>query len=250
MTSAEDTEETPLKTRYSGCDALLPCRLVAPIGLGAMQRHRHTILWTCMVLTCVGIGLAFCGFWGAYSRWDSGLRTLPWVTVVSQSKGKTAYAGVKYVCFEDSNAHGGTLLARHRGEEARCIDWASVDCSSKFDPTVCQACHVQSMAVAVPIVISLLTYLTYAKKTHDRLVGRDRPCVKFMSCFSGLFGGTNFLLTVLAYKNACVPMIANDNISISEGLGLQCILAATVLKFLLGLVHLGIPVEAPGKDHA
>lgn len=237
----EATEGTPLQAKRpdaSGPGAWLCCRTLAPIEVRAMQLHRHAVLTTCLAMAGLGAALAAVGFLGGFSSSKAVLMHAPWI-VVDLQHGTKSYAGVKYVCTDFGPFIG-----------VRCKSWSNDDmCDGRIvggATEVCEACQSASTTIAFSVFLALLTYLTFAWKTYQRCSGADSPCVKFVASFVTLVGAVNFLTALSTYKMTCIAVAETDpRVDVHVGLGFHCLVIATVLKVIMGGLHLCLPVEPP-----
>lgn len=143
-------------------------------------------------------------------------------------------AGSESVC---APCVGGTHLARLPQEET-------------LAPTACEVCQATTDGVLIPVIVAVLTYVTFGHNTMRRYNGDDSHRVKVMSCFAGLFGGLNFLSILVCYWHSCVRVQAmEEGRQAHMGVGLLCIgIGASLLKIVCGVLHLGLPVEDDGAS--
>mmetsp|Transcript_85452 Transcript_85452/g.250122 ORF Transcript_85452/g.250122 Transcript_85452/m.250122 type:complete len:267 (+) Transcript_85452:71-871(+) len=237
--------------------ALLPkdwclCRAIAEFEVPCLARKRQQVLRNCLILCCAGFVLAFFGFLGGYSG-GAILKALPW-TVWKLPDNKVAYGGVRWAC---NGTIANTAFQLTRGVHAvsfadpvNCTKWSDMDCSHIRNSASCELCKNTAKVTAVPVAISVVTYLLFANHARARYVGKDSAQHKIMACFSAFVGGFNFLGTMITYWESCVKTAASaPGVDASFGSGLLCMLiGATGLKVLVALLQLGIPVEEPDSD--
>jgi hypothetical protein len=237
-----EDERTPLQAKSpskqkgssddEGPSSWACCRAVASIELPELEQHRAFVLQACLVLTGVGVFLCFVGFGGGYSASPFVMHHAPWI--YGTVKGKFAfYGGVKYVCVD-----------RADGKEL-CHSWSREKiCDSALAGDACEACRIASDGIAFSVLISVITYLLFANKTHARWQGEDSAFVKFTASVMCLIGSLNFLIALWTYDNTCIRVAKEmDSVDITSGAGYRCIVLATILKGLLGMAHLALPVR-------
>lgn len=238
-------ETTPLRAADEdvepGLGSFICCRMMAPLGIPALEQHRHKLLYTAHFLCGLGVLLTALAYIGAFA-WGAPLSYLSW-TSIHGPKG-TVHAGVTWVCHD-----GPTLDAARsflQGAEWKCGSLKTIDCSmlSREQESYCGLCKSSSTALTFTVFISLFTYYGFFKKTSARLNGEDSSFTKFMACFAALIAGVNFLAAITAYWKACIGSLAASH----PGPGLICMTVAAVLKVLMGFVHLCLPVERGSKD--
>lgn len=226
------------------------CRVVSNFGIPFLEDRRHQVLKASLVFTGVGFVLAFIGFIGGYSSGGFLLRLLPWAVWKTPNK-RVNYAGVRYACTGTSlgDANASVHWVR-KNVDARCTLWSEFNCNATKVQGACQGCQVASKAMMVPVVIAVIAYLTFANHARKRYIGEDSAQHKIMACFSAFVGGANFFGAMVGYWQSCVNLAASDaSIDASMGLGLICMLwGAAALKGLVGLLQLGLPVEAPEDE--
>lgn len=231
---------------------LIPCRILAPISLAILQDNRKKILYIAHGLCGLAVVLAFLAFWGSRA-WGNTLANLGWVTLHS-AKG-TAYAGVTFVCWdlpeappEGTFGDGTGAFGDGKGTWWRCETWHEFDCSkSPAGKAACDSCKTQAITIWFSVLMSVYSFYEFLKQTMQRFTGHDSNYTKFMACFAALIGGMNFLISMLTYWRSCVLSSQAVDIRILPGNGLRCMCIAAFVKVLMGLVHLGLPVEKPEK---
>lgn len=234
MSEAKETTPLQEEKEETGIGGCLCCRTVAPIRFGVLESNRHQVLQIAHMLCAVSLFLMAVGFIGAYSS-GAVLSIFSWLTIYGKN-GKS-FAGVRHVCTPAQD--GGWT----------CVPWSDFDCGAyKNSADYCELCKTQSLSLSLSVAIGCFTYYSFYKKTNARLNGEDSNCTKFMACFSAFFGGTNFLLAMVAYWQTCVRVADRiPDARVHAGLGCWCITLATILKLCMGVLHLGLPVEHP-KD--
>jgi len=228
------------------------CRTVAPISVPFLQQNRQQILHVAHVLCAFALLLSFLAYWGGFA-WGNTLARLSWVTVHGPLG--TAHAGVKWLCWdlpsppeEGTFGDGQGAFGDGHGTYWRCETWVEFDCSkSPAGKEACELCKVQAHALTFSVFMAVGTFYSFYTKTGERLNGHDSNFTKFMACFSALIGGTNFLVAILSYWHSCVFSAGESDLRVHAGVGLICMSFAAVLKVLMGLVHLGLPVEHSDK---
>lgn len=229
------------------------CRVIGNFGIPCLEKNREQVLKNSLIMSCAGFVLALGGFLGGYSS-GAMLKAMPWV--IWRMPGDTvAYAGVRWACngtagSEHSGWSRGNIHAVAFDEPASCTKWSAMDCSAVHDSMQCTLCKNTAQVTAVPVAIAVITYLLFANHARARSNGKDSAQHKIMAVFSAFFGGANFLGTMVTYWQSCVKSAAeSDNVDASMGAGLFCMMVgATGLKFLVGFLQLGIPVEGEESD--
>jgi len=198
-----------------------------------LETRRHSTLRACGALSILGTFLAFLGFLGGFASGGFLLKALPWATVTTRRG--TFTGGIRHVC---------------NFEKGKCFELSSFDCDTTLDAHACEVCKVGASGAFIPVILTLVTYLTFGRNTWKRYTGDDSAQIKLMSCFAGLFGGATILSVLIAYWDTCVRFqVAREEREAQIGPGLVCIgVGASLLKLVCGALHLGLPVEEPGVE--
>lgn len=265
------TEDTPLKEKVKaevkeavkdveeeGYQAYLggftPCVKLAPVSFAFLQNNRKMALYIAHFVCLFCVILSVVSFWGAFSHTTT-LASIPWAALDGPT-GK-ANAGVKWVCWDlpDPPPKGtfwgdGTdfVVKTKHGGFWECQTWYDFDCTqSPSGADACESCKHQTKTIAFSVFMAVSSFWGFYSQTGQREHGEDSNYVKFMACFSCLVGGTNFLVSILTYWYTCIYSAQKLGLDVSPGLGLKCMLIAAFLKVVMGVVHLGLPVENTSK---
>uniref|UniRef100_A0A7S3SPH8 Uncharacterized protein n=1 Tax=Strombidinopsis acuminata TaxID=141414 RepID=A0A7S3SPH8_9SPIT len=249
----EELSEPESDEEPDGICGWLCCRAIAHFEVPGLEEHRHAVLQLIMFLSLAGVVLTIIGFWGAFAGPGTGLRRFHWMEF-EVAGGARGIAGVRVACTKEGQALSEMTWekGRYSYDGLKCQKFGDMNCTNAFEESACTACKEATHATTVPATIATITYLLFASNTHKRYTGHDANKVKVMSCFSALFGGTNFGSTLLAYWRSCVVNAAKASVdgtgTTHMGTGLKCIAAATVLKLICGVLHLALPVEHGHHD--
>lgn len=232
MAKAAETTHL-LEEVESGPGSCFPCRKLAPVSIPIFEKNRHQVLWYAHYLCFLGVVLSAVGFLGAYSS-EHVLAYIPWMNVHSDNM--VRHGGVRWVCGKSPSESGW-----------KCKLWSEAECSKlpvEAAISGCKICKGESIGIAFSVVTALITYFAFYHKTNARLNGNDSNLVKFGAVASALIGGTNFLLATFSYWSSCIIHLNQlPGTTVYPGIGLVCVSIAAVLKVLMGVMHLGLPVE-------
>lgn len=234
------SESTPLQPKPAmqlaedevGLDSWICCRAVAGIELPQAERHRTVLMAGCFVGAGVGVLLASIGFLGGYSQSSSIVSLAPWITG-KVDQGWTFNGGIRYICVDG------------RGDGAGCHPWSREGiCQTRTASEACEACKVASGGLVFSALIAMVTYVTFVQKTRARFKGEDTPMVKFIASVMTMIGALNFTVALITYHETCIKIAKNfQSVDVRAGFGYKCILLATVLKVVMGGIHLVLPVR-------
>jgi len=231
-------EETPLRSKESkltpkevsqdGPDSWTCCQIVAAVEVPELERHREQLLLGCLFTTAVGVLLSAVGFFAGYSSSRFMVRKFPWIVGEVQGGDREFHGGIKYVCVE-----GG------------CHSWSRDPvCDMATASYVCEACRDASLAIGCSVLIALVTYVSFAQKTYERWRGQDRPLTKFIASVLAVFGALNFLGVLWTYDDTCIKVAERfPRVDVRAGAGYHCLILASVLKVIMGGIHLALPVR-------
>jgi len=273
-------ERTPLQDleEEGGVDATMGgficCRAMAPCSIRAFERSREDVLNIGHFICAIGAFITLLAYCGAFA-WGDTLSYLSWAK--HHGPEGDGYAGVWWICFADNpivqesiltkpkHGHISTsFLIQGKDHLWACKSWAELDCDGNKD--LCKECKRQSYGIVISGFVAVVTYFmfsyaitpgTYFLRWEDperismfyiytdaRLKGTDSNYTKFKAVGSGLFGGVNFLITATLYWYSCIVSARAAGFDMHAGFGLQLMYVATVLKILMGFVHLFLRVEA------
>lgn len=230
--SAIREEKQDMDLVNAGLSDCLPCRVVGAVTFPCLENHRSLALWICHYLCWLAFVVGFVAFVGAVSSGDL-LSYLAWARF-DNSEG-TAYSGATYICWDVPPP-----------ENWECEMWQDFECAD-HGGAGCHVCKVVSMEIYLAVLMSVFAFYTFHTNNDKRLHGQDSNWGKFCVCGAALFGGTNFLVSMIGYWRSCVgsgeAMSEKAQITAQAGPGLICITVAAGLKIIVGVMQLGIPVE-------
>lgn len=243
------------------------CRKLAPIRFNILQKNRRFVMKFTHYLCMFAIAVNAIGFWGAFSHGTT-LKYLSWLRIYTP-RGEM-YGGVIHMCanFDGRSAQQAakagsvTVDPKHTAhpkhavpinfleataDELVCRKWGEIDCESEFRgrrSSYCTVCASQSYHVAFSIFVGLVSYIMYFNNNDKRYNGDDSNLTKFSCCASAIGNGLSLSLNLFVYWNYCVHVASTmPRTEIYVGPGFILVLIATFLKFCMGVVHVGLPVQ-------
>eukprot|EP00403_Amphidinium_massartii_P038766 CAMPEP_0178450454 /NCGR_PEP_ID=MMETSP0689_2-20121128/43134_1 /TAXON_ID=160604 /ORGANISM="Amphidinium massartii, Strain CS-259" /LENGTH=245 /DNA_ID=CAMNT_0020075923 /DNA_START=54 /DNA_END=791 /DNA_ORIENTATION=+ len=216
-------EHSPLQPKPGCLDQCCCCAWVAWISFPALERHREATLTVAGVLGILGAVLNAFSVLGAFQ-----LEPLYWNTY-AEPQG-TWYAGVSYVCYDN----GGEVASL-------CYSREAVNCGLADHPRACTTCQRAEVGMIIPMCLGLIVFMNLTYASYNRLYGAETPSGKCLNAFAALFGGLALLYALIMYNLTCSNFSFRGTHRLGPGYYLM--LAATVLKPVIGTLHLGLSVK-------
>ena len=128
------------------------------------------------------------------------------------------------------------------------MNWDEVSCISRFNGhAYCEKCKDASTSQVTSTYTGLLSGLgQIVSDWHRRTYEMDYNCQKTFGIIAGVVGIVMNIITVVSFYKSCVDP-ANSNFVLDFeidgrlGVGMSCLIASTIIKFLDTAVHITIP---------
>mmetsp|Transcript_25492 Transcript_25492/g.58809 ORF Transcript_25492/g.58809 Transcript_25492/m.58809 type:complete len:234 (+) Transcript_25492:52-753(+) len=215
-------EQSPLQPKPGCLDQCCCCSWVARISIPFLERHREAALTVAGVFGLMGALLNAFAVLGAFA-----LEALYWNTY-SEPQG-TWYAGVSYVCFDNGMT------------ESLCYSREALNCGLADDPRACRTCHRAEIGIILPMCVGVLVFTNLTYASYCRLRGIQTASGKCLNAVFSLFGGVALLYALVMYNLTCSNFSFRGTHRL--GPGYYLLLIATVLKPVIGALHLGLAVK-------
>mmetsp|Transcript_180 Transcript_180/g.482 ORF Transcript_180/g.482 Transcript_180/m.482 type:complete len:242 (+) Transcript_180:47-772(+) len=222
-------EQSPLQPKPGCLDQCCCCALAARISIPFLEKHREAALTVAGVLGVMGAVLNGFSVLGAFA-----LEALYWNTY-AEPEG-TWYAGVSYVCFDNGLS------------DSLCYSREALNCGLADHPRACRTCHNAEIGIILPMCVGLLVFINLTYASVCRLYGLETASGKCLNASFSLFGGCALLYALIMYNLTCSNFSFRGTHRLGPGYYLM--LLATVLKPVIGALHLGLAVKSHSSDEA
>jgi len=230
---------------------------LSDISVAMLERRRLFVLDAIMVLTGSGIVLSALAMIGGLGEGEL-LANLSWITFWSPVARR--YGGIRYMCSEKQNS--AWHCSRLDDLECNitimnCTNWLDIACQhrqamSKVVQAQCTTCRNESQALLFPTIVGSVMYLKILHGTYERHRGRDTAINKLGTVGGSVFGGLATLWIIMVYCNTCVLSAQRNEPGLVAvmGPGFACMALATLMKILVGLLHLGLKANGGTNSEA